>query len=131
MANTSEIQGYLARAWQDLKAAEQILSDGFYHVTVTRSYYAMFYAAQALLLSQNVRRHRHAGVLSAFSEYLVKTGLIETEYAKLLGQTFESRLDSDYDVTFTTDLALAEQVLRDAQQFVQRTEQYLEQAGVL
>lgn len=94
--STSEIQSYLARARQDLKAAEQILSGGFYHVTVTRSYYAMFYAVQALLLSQNVHRHRHAGVLSA-----------------------------------TTDRGLAEQILRDAQRFVQRTEQYLEQAGAL
>ena len=129
--STTEIQSYLDRAQQDLLAAEQILNDSFYHVTVTRAYYAMFYAAQALLISQNVRRHRHAGVLSAFSEHFIKTGLIETEYAKYLGQAFESRLDSDSDITFTTDQALAEKVLYSARQFVHRAEHYLQQAGVL
>lgn len=127
----SEIQSYLNRAYQDLTAAERILADGFYHVTVTRAYYAMFYAAQARLLSQAVHRHRHAGVLSAFNEHFIGTNLIETEYAKLLAQAFESRLDSDYDITYTTDQALAEKVLHDAQQFVQRAERYLQQAGAL
>lgn len=129
--STTEIQSYLERARQDLLAAEQILRDGFYHVTVTRAYYAMFYAAQALLISRDVRRRRHAGVLSAFNEQFIKTGLIETNYAKLLSQAFESRLDSDYDITFTTDQALAEEMLHGAQQFVHRAEHYLQQAGAL
>ena len=68
---------------------------------------------------------------SAFGEHFVKTGLLETEYAKMLGHAFDSRLDSDYDVTFTAERALAEEVLHDAQRFVERAEEYLCQAGVL
>lgn len=127
--STTEIQSYLNRAQQDLLAAEQILQDGFYHVTVTRAYYAMFYAAQALLISRSVRRHRHAGVLSAFSEHFIKTELIETEYAKILANAFNARLGSDYDVMYSVDPATAKGVLQDAQKFIDRVKDHLDQMG--
>jgi len=126
-----EIPLYLDRAHRDLQAAESNLRQGFYAVAVTRGYYAMFYAASALLVSKGISRSRHSGVLSAFAEHFVKVGLIETEYAKVLGHAFDSRLDSDYDITFTTERALAEEVLQDAQRFVDRAEEYLRQAGAL
>lgn len=124
-----EIPLYLDRARQDLQAAESNLQRGFYRVAVTRAYYAMFYAASALLASKGISRSKHSGVRSAFREYFVKTGLIETEFAKMLGHAFDSRLDSDYDVAFTAELALAEEVLRDAQHFVDRCEEYLHRTG--
>ena len=49
----------------------------------------------------------------------------------MLGHAFDSRLDSDYDVTFTVERSLAEDVLHDARRFVDRAKQYLRQAGVL
>jgi uncharacterized protein (UPF0332 family) len=49
----------------------------------------------------------------------------------MLGQAFDSRLDSDYDIVFTPERALAEATLQDAQRFVERAEQYLQQAGAL
>lgn len=60
---------------------------------------------------------------------LLNRGVIETEYARMLGQAFDSRLDSDYDVAFSTNQNLAEKVLHDAQRFVDRAESYLQQAG--
>jgi len=129
--NVPEVQLYLDRAHQDLRAAESNLQQGFHGVAVTRAYYAMFYAASALLASKEISRSKHSGVHSAFGEHFVKAGLIETEYAKMLGHAFDSRLDSDYDVTFSTERTLAEGILHDAQRFVERVERYLCQAGVL
>jgi uncharacterized protein (UPF0332 family) len=126
-----EIPLYLDRARQDLQAAESNVQQGFHGVAVTRAYYAMFYAASALLASKGMYRSKHSGVLSGFREYFVKTGLIETEYAKMLGHAFDSRLDSDYDVAFTAELALAEEVLGDAHRFVDRSEEYLHGTGAL
>jgi len=126
-----EIQLYLDRARQDLHVAASNLQLSFYGDTVTRAYYAMFYAASALLVSKGIARSKHSGVHAAFGEHFVKTGLIEAEYAKMLGHAFDSRLDSDYDMSFTSDRTLAEEVWHDAQRFVERTEQYLRQAGAL
>jgi uncharacterized protein (UPF0332 family) len=129
--NTSEIQLYLSRAQRDLQAAQSNLEQGYYDVTVTRSYYVMFYAASALLASKELSRSKHSGVRSAFGEYFVKTGLIEVEYARMLGHAFDSRLDSDYDLTFSASQSLAEEILRDAQKFFERVEQYLHREGAL
>jgi uncharacterized protein (UPF0332 family) len=126
-----EIQLYIDRARDELRATQINLSEALYGVAVTRAYYAMFYAANALLVSRGISRSKHSGVIAAFGEHFVKTGLIETRYAKMLGSAFDSRLDSDYDVTFAADQALAEELLRDAQSFVDQVEQFLHRAGVL
>lgn len=78
----SESRLYLNRARRDLKAAESNLKLGYYYIAVSRSYYAMFYAASALLASKGVVRSKHSGVMSAFGEYFVKTGIIEPDHAK-------------------------------------------------
>jgi len=127
----AEIQLYLNRAQYDLRAAQSNLEQGFYDVSVTRAYYVMFYAASVLLASKGISRSKHSGVRSAFGEYFVKAGIVETEYARMLSHAFDSRLDSDYDLTFSADQMLAEEVLDDARRFVERVEQYLHQAGVL
>jgi uncharacterized protein (UPF0332 family) len=129
--SVSESQLYLDRAYLDLQAARSNLQQGFYGVAITRAYYAMFYAANAPLASEGISRSKHSGVHSAFGERFVKGGLIETEYAKMLGHAFDSRLDSDYDVEFVADQVLAEDVLNDARRFVDRAEQYLREAGKL
>lgn len=46
----------------------------------------------------------------------------------MLGHAFDSRLDSDYDMAFTPERTLAEEVLQDARRFVERAERYLEEA---
>lgn len=123
----SESRLYLNRARRDLKAAESNLELGYHYIAVSRSYYAMFYSASALLASKGVMRSKHSGVISAFGEYFVKTGIIEQEYAKLIGNAFDSRLDSDYDVAFTIEKEAAEDILADARQFVARVERYFEE----
>ncbi len=127
MSISAESQLYLDQARRDLPAAQSNLDLGFYHVTVSRAYYAMFYAASALLTSQGITRSKHSGVLSAFGEFFVKPGLIEVEFAKMLGHAFDSRLDSDYDVIHRVDAATAEMVLTEARSFVARVEHYFEE----
>jgi len=129
--DTSKIQLYLNRARQDIKASFSNLEEGYYGVTVSRAYYAMFYATNALLISNGIERSKHSGVLSAFGEHFVKTGLIESEYAKMLGHAFSSRLDSDYDIAFLSDELLAEEIAESAQKFIDRIEQYLQEEEIL
>lgn len=124
----SESLLYLDRARRDLKAAESNLKLGYYYIAVSRSYYAMFYAASALLVSKGVVRSKHSGVISAFGEFFVRTGIIEADYAKAIGNAFDSRLDSDYDVAFTIEKEAAEDILADARQFVSRVERYFEES---
>ena len=130
MPQQDEVKLFLNTAHQALQQAEVNLRLGYYDVTTSRAYYAMFYAASALLASKDISRSKHSGVHSAFGQYFVRTGLIEREYAWMLGHAFDSRLDSDYDVTFTVEKELAEGVLEDARRFVGRIEQYFVQGEI-
>jgi len=64
-------------------------------------------------------------------QYFVKPGLIEPEYGRMLINAFNVRLDSDYEVKPTLSKGLAEDILRDAGQFVERAAIYLKQEGYL
>lgn len=54
MTQPTEVKLYLERANNALKQAEDNLSLGHYDVATSRAYYAMFYAASALLVSQGI-----------------------------------------------------------------------------
>jgi uncharacterized protein len=120
-----QIKLYLHHAHRALEAARLTLDHDFYDAAINRAYYAIFYAATALLLTRNITRAKHSGVVSAFREQFVKTGLIETEYSDLYGTVMESRINSDYEVTLMADSATAEKALDAAERFLQRAGSYL------
>jgi uncharacterized protein (UPF0332 family) len=131
MTSLPEIKLYMDRARAALQQSSDNLGLGHYDVATSRAYYAMFYAATALLLSQGISRSKHSGVHSAFGQYFVKPGLIEPQYSQMLVNAFRLRLDSDYEVSPSLNKVLAEDNLRDAEQFVERAETYLQQEGYL
>ncbi len=66
-----EVALYIDHAHQMLEVAERNLGDGFYSSAINRAYYAIFYAANALLTTQGLARSKHSGVISAFREHLL------------------------------------------------------------
>ncbi len=131
MTSPTQIELYMDQAWAALQQSRDNLGLGHYNVTISRAYYAMFYAATALLASQGISRSKHSGVHSAFGQYFVKPGLIEPEYSRMLANTFRLRLDSDYEVSLTPNKTSAQDTLRYAEQFVERAVTYLQQEGDL
>ena len=131
MVSSAEIKLYLEKAYLALEQSQANLKLDYFDLAISRAYYAMFYAATALLRSQNISRSKHSGVHSAFGLYFVKPGLIEPEYSRMLGNAFNIRLDSDYDINLSFDKDLAKDVLNDAEQFVERISRYLQEEGYL
>ena len=129
--NTFDAQPYLDRARQELRAVEINIREELYAVAISRSYYAMFYAASAVLASSGIVRSKHSAVISAFRQHFIKTGLIEAEFGDLLGVSFDARQESDYDLIPAVDRELALKRLNDAQRFVERIVAYLKSAGSL
>jgi len=125
------IELYLARARTALQQARDNLKLDYYDIVISRAYYAMFYAATALLNSKDISRSKHSGVYSAFGQYFVKPGLIEPQYSRMLVNAFNMRLDSDYEIKPSLSRALAEDILHDAEQFVARATAYLQQEEIL
>ena len=72
-----EIDELLERAHDSLDAANDLFDserEGYYRFTASRAYYAMFYAAEAALLSKGLSYSRHRGVVSGFAEHFTPRG---------------------------------------------------------
>ena len=65
---------------------------------INRSYYAMFYAALALLQTIGKTPSKHTGVLSLVDQEFVLTGQISRESGRNLHRVFDLRQQSDYRV---------------------------------
>ena len=60
-------------------------------------YYALYYAAIALLINDSHTVSTHKGVMSLINQCYVRTGLLTKEEGHLFGQVFAFRQGSDYD----------------------------------
>jgi uncharacterized protein (UPF0332 family) len=118
-------------AREELDTARENIAHGRFRAAVSRAYYAVFYMASAALFSQSVVRGKHSGVESAFSEYLVKPGHVEVEFARLYQKARRHREEADYAEDVTVDEAAARQTLADAERFTKRLERFLKDASVL
>jgi uncharacterized protein (UPF0332 family) len=120
-----EVALYIEHARQMLQVAEHNLANGFHGSAINRAYYAIFYSANALLATQGLSRSKHSGVIAAFRQRFVKSGLIEAKYSDVYGRVMENRHVSDYEIELPVEPQVAEDDLRDAQRFVERVEQHL------
>jgi len=126
-----EVALYINHAHQMIEVAGHNLADGFYGSAINRAYYAIFYAANALLATQGLARSKHSGVIAAFRQYFVKPGLVKAEYSDIYGRVMENRHVSDYEIELSIDSSVAADDLRDAQHFVNHVEEYLRREGWL
>jgi len=126
-----EVDLYIEHAHEMLNVAAHNLADGFYGSAINRAYYAVFYATNALLTTQGISRSKHSGVIAAFRQHFVKTGLIEAEYSDVYGRVMENKHVSDYELGLPVDLQVVEDDLRDARRFVERVEKHLREEGWL
>jgi uncharacterized protein (UPF0332 family) len=91
-----EIRLHLERADDCIKDAKLLLSSHRYSAAVGRNYYAMFHAATAVLLKRDIKRHSHRGLISAFGQFIVKTGQVDPRFHKYISEAFDLRQENDY-----------------------------------
>ncbi len=113
-----EIQRHFERAGECIEDARVLLDNNRLAAAVGRAYYAMFHAATAALLAQNIRRSSHHALLAAFGQYLAKTGELDERFYRHLRETFERRQQADYEAVVEIDHQRAAQILQRAGDFV-------------
>lgn len=86
------------KARESLDAARLLHDKGFFSFSVSRAYYAMFYAAEALLASLGLFYSSHGGVIGGFGREFSKTELIERKYHRWLIDAQDMRSMGDYGV---------------------------------
>lgn len=121
-----ELRALLARAEEKLRAARLLLEGGAWGDAASRSYYAVFHAVSAVLLSRGESYSTHAQVLGRFNKEFIQTGIFPREFTKLLTRLFEDRQSGDYDVEPGLTETEARQDVADGERIVVAVRQFLE-----
>lgn len=93
-----EAKKLIAKSEHALKVAEELIKAGYPSDAASKIYYAMFYAAQALLKSNSIDVTKHSAVESSFGYHFAKTGKIDVKYHKILIEARKIREIADYDL---------------------------------
>lgn len=120
-----EIDEFLKKSERFLITSKLSLENGDYDSSVSRCYYAMFYAAQALLLKHGLIAASHKGVITLFGQNFIKTGIIDRKFGRALSDAYDKRIIGDYSVEYiiTPDEAL--DVLKKANEFVEEVKKFI------
>ena len=115
---TEEVKRYLQKAQRSLRVADELLAKGYFDDSCSKSYYVMFYAAQALLKNSGVDVIKHSAVVAKFGEHFVKTGKIDPRFHRYIIDAKQKREIADYDVFLGIDRKTAEEELGWARNFL-------------
>lgn len=122
-------QFLLDKAGQSIGAAENLLRDGYRDFSTGRAYYAMFYAAEALLAEKELEFKKHVGVHRAFAEHYIKTGIFEQKYYHWLVVAFNSRMVGDYAIRTEFQDDEVREWIEQAKEFLNKVRDYLEKSA--
>jgi uncharacterized protein len=94
------IRHLLSRADESLEEARILAASGHWNTSVSRLYYACFYAISALLEKNGLASSKHSGVRALFNKHFVKTDKIPKKVAAIYNDLFDRRQESDYGPFF-------------------------------
>ncbi len=123
-----EVRALLDKASDNAKAARLLLENNYADIAASRVYYAMFYAAEALLLTRQQVFSSHSAVVAAFGREFAKTKDLDPTLHRYLISAQDLRQSSDYDTGPAVAREQVELALQQAQEFIAAAETFLAQA---
>jgi uncharacterized protein (UPF0332 family)/predicted nucleotidyltransferase len=125
-AQYDEIGNYLENSEEELADADLLIRSGMERLAVSRCYYAIFYAASALLLTKGIIRAKHSGTRSALSEYFIRMGTLPEHLGDIYKLLQGEREMADYKLAADPPWEdIAEIRLEQAKEFVTAIRDYL------
>ncbi len=87
----------LQKANDALREAEILLENNFSEASISRLYYAAFYAISALLINLNLNPKTHLGAKSLFNKEFIHTGIFSDEFSDFYTLLMAKRFEADYE----------------------------------
>lgn len=87
----------IEKAYAALEDVNKSITMDMWSVAANRLYYALYYAASALLVHDKHNVRTHNGVIVLLNQYYVKSEILTKEDGWLFGRIFAFRQGSDYD----------------------------------
>jgi uncharacterized protein (UPF0332 family) len=116
---------YIENAHEMIEVAKSNLGNDFYSSACNRAYYAVFYAASALLYSKGKSYGKHSAVIAAFRQYFIKTGELDKRWSDVYEYIMSSRHTGDYELSDHLEKEQVVDVVQQAQLFVEEVEKWL------
>ena len=116
----------IEQAEESLVASRVLLNKDLIRPSVNRSYYSMFYAVLALLATRKQETSKHSGAISLFDRVFVKSRIFPKEFSRWIHDAFDLRQRSDYTPRALIERDTANEVLRQAEKFINHTKVILD-----
>ena len=123
--NIEEVNGVMDLAVEELSMAQILFDAGKYRGSITHSYYAMFDAAKALLLTHDFVSKKHDTILTKFSKDFVLDGDFSQEVYTYYSNAKKLRRKSSYDFSVNFDKQEAFDCLIQAEEFIAEAKKFL------
>ena len=122
---TSEVRKLIEKSEHAVEVAETLFNQDYISDAVSKTYYAMFYAAQALLKSEGIEVIKHSAVESALGYFFAKTGRLDPKYHKMFINARKIREIADYDIQEEIVEPVANLKLKEGKEFIVVVKQML------
>ena len=112
---------------EKLESAKILFEKEKYKDSISRSYYAMFAAARAILATKDLDSAKHSGIISLFNQNFVKIGIVKKEMGRLLAEAKDIREESDYGDFVIVSKEEAKEQIKIAEDFIKEIEKKLKE----
>lgn len=116
----------LNEALNDLRSAKREFQAKDWKWTTTKSYYAMFHAARALLYLQGLKERRsHFCIIEGIRRLYVEKGKLPLRFVEYLEAGKSRREDATYESTYSQEIA--QTYLLAAEEFISQAKKFFEE----
>ena len=129
MKEDKDILELLEKAKRSIFAAEILFKEELYDFSASRSYYAMFYVTEAILLTKKLSYSKHSAVISAFGKEFIKQAILPQHLHRYLRDAFKLRQAGDYGVSTAVNKEEAKRLIEQAKEFIDTIKDYLKKEG--
>ena len=122
-----QYEAILKKAQDSLDAARLLLIQDYSDFAASRAYYAMYYAAEALLLVRGLSFSSHTAVIANYGKEYSKTGEMNRKFHKYLIAVQDLRSQGDYSYHPGVSQHKASEAVSWAAEFIEAARAYLEE----
>ena len=123
-------EALLQKSERSFAAAKMLLEADNLDSAASRAYYAWFYVAEALLLSEGLRFSSHGQVIAQYGLKFAKENVLDRHFHRTLDEAYELRQYADYAIAADLDPMKINRMLQEGQRFLVAARTYFERKNV-
>ncbi len=125
----NEKDALLRKSERAFAAAGLLLEADSLEAAASRAYYAWFYIAEALLLSEGLRFSSHGQVIAQYGLRFAKENVLDRRFHRALDEAYALRQYADYATAPDLDRGRISEIIWEGEAFLEAARDYLERKG--